>query len=188
STDERDVPLEKQAWIRFMAPVVPNTVNALFQAIDQLISSGVQHLHLMLSSPGGSVFHGLSVHNYLRGLEIRVTTYNFGSVDSIGVIIFCAGSKRVCVPHARFLIHGVSLSLNGGINVDEKGLEEHLKSIKIDAENIARVISDTTGRNLKDVENDMLERTTLSPTQAEKYGLVTDVEKNLYRGGKLYAI
>src|SRR5690606_16146786 len=89
---------------------------------------------------------------------------------------------------ARFLIHGVSLSLNGGINVDEKGLEEHLKSIKIDAENIARVISDTTGRNLKDVENDMLERTTLSPTQAEKYGLVTDVEKNLYRGGKLYAI
>ncbi len=179
---------KKPCWIRFMAPVVPPTVNALFQSIDQAIAAGADHLHLMLSSPGGSVFHGLSVHNYLRGIGIPVTTYNFGSVDSIGVVIFCAGAERICVPHARFLIHSVSLNFNGQLVLDEKGLEEHLKSVKIDAENIARVIADTSTRNLAQVEKDMLDRTTLNPTQAKEFGLVTRVQKDLYKGGMLYAI
>jgi len=175
-------------WIRFMAPVIPPTVNALFQSIDQAMAAGADQIHLMLSSPGGSVFHGLSAHNYLRGLGIPVTTYNFGSVDSIGVVIFCAGAERICVPHARFLIHSVSLNFNGQLVLDEKGLEEHLKGVKIDAENIARVIADTSIRNLSQVEKDMLDRTTLTPTQAKEYGLVTKVQKDLYSGGALYAI
>lgn len=104
------------------------------------------------------------------------------------MIIFCSGHQRVCVPHARFLIHGVSFNINGQMNVDEKGLEEHLKSLKIDAENIARVIADTCGRQLMDVEKDMLDRTTLTPAQAQQYGLVTEVKKDLYDGGVLYAI
>lgn len=182
------VPKEKQAWIRFMAPVVPQTVGALFQSIDQAMANGAKELHVMLSSPGGSVFHGLSAHNYLRGLGIPVNTYNFGSVDSIGVIIFCAGQHRICVPHARFLIHGVSFNVNGQMSVDEKGLEEHLKSVRIDAENIARVIADTSTRSLEQVEKDMLDRTTLNPRQAKDYGLVTEVKKELFSGGMLYAI
>ena len=179
---------QKPCWIRFMAAVVPNTVSPLFQSIDKAIASGADHIHLMLSSPGGSVFHGLSVHNYLRGLAIPVTTYNFGSVDSIGVVIFCSGKERVSVPHARFLIHSVTWNATGQISLDEKGLEEHLKSVKIDAENIARVIADTSTRNLAQMEKDMLDRTTLNPTQAKDYGLVTKVQKDLYTGGVLYAI
>lgn len=57
-----DVPKEQQAWIRFMAPVIPQTVGTLFQSIDQALAGGAKHLHLMISSPGGSVFHGLSAH------------------------------------------------------------------------------------------------------------------------------
>lgn len=179
---------QKPVWIRFMAPVVPQTTAALFQSIDQLVTAGADHVHLMISSPGGSVFHGLSAHNYLRGLGVPVSTYNFGQIDSIGVVIFCAGQRRVCVPHARFLIHGVTLNVQGQVMLDEKGLEEHLKGVKIDAENIAKVISDTCGKTMKDVERDMLERTTLNPTQAKEYGLVTKVDKDLYKGGVLYAI
>ncbi len=40
-------------------------------------------MHLLLSSPGGSVFHGLSVYNFLKGAPFEVYTYNFGSVDII---------------------------------------------------------------------------------------------------------
>lgn len=181
-------PAKKPYWIRFMAPVVPATLQAMFQSIDKAIDAGADHLHLMISSPGGSVFHGLSAHNYLRGIKIPVTTYNFGSVDSIGVIIFCSGQERICVPHARFLIHGVSLNFNGQISVDEKGLDEHLKSIKIDASNIAKVIADTTGKDLKEVEHAMLDRTTLNPAQAKDFGLVTKVQKDLYPGGPMFAI
>jgi ATP-dependent protease ClpP protease subunit len=175
-------------WIRFMAPVNQLTTDSLFKSIDQSISAGCDQINLMLSSPGGSVFHGLSAHNYLRGIGIPVTTFNFGSVDSIGVVIFCAGEERVCVPHARFLIHGVSLSFQGGLTLDEKSLEEHLKGIKIDASNIAKVLSDTTGKKLDEVVECMHERTTLNPNQAKDFGLVTKVQKAMYQGGNLIAI
>lgn len=169
-----------EAYIRFMAPVAPNTADQLFRIVDQKISQKYEKIHLMLSSPGGSVFHGLSIYNFLCGAPIEVNTYNFGSVDSIGVIIYCAGKHRSCVPHARFLIHGVRFNINGAASFDEKQLEEHLKSIKIDQLNIARVIADTSGKSTHKVEEDMNNRTTLNPQEAKDYGLVHEVKSQLF--------
>jgi ATP-dependent Clp protease, protease subunit len=102
-----------EVWIRFMATLTPQTAATSMKAIDQRLSEGMSHLHLMISSPGGSVFHGLSLHNFLKGIGIEVSTYNFGSVDSIGVVVSCAGSKRYCVPNSRFHIHGIKLNFKG---------------------------------------------------------------------------
>nr|WP_320160607.1 ATP-dependent Clp protease proteolytic subunit [uncultured Methanoregula sp.] len=168
----------KEAYIRFMAQVNPQTTDQLLKIIDQKIKEKYQKIHLMISSPGGSVFHGLSVYNFLKGAPIEVDTYNFGSVDSIGVVIFCAGKRRYSVPHARFLIHGVALGVSG--NFDEKQIEEQLKSIKIDKENIARVIADTTGKALHKIDEDMNNRTTLNPTEARDYGLVHEIKSELF--------
>lgn len=166
-----------------MAPVVNSTADALIRAIDQKLSKDIDRLHVMISSPGGSVFHGLSIHNLLRGSPIPVTTYNFGSVDSIGVVIFCAGSERVCVPHARFLIHGVSMGLQAGATFDEQQLEEQVKLLKSDYGNIARVIADATGKSQADVVERMNQRTTLDPEQAREYGLATEIRSQLFPEG-----
>ena len=116
----------------------------------------------------------------VKGSPFDTHAYNFGSVDSIGVVIFCAGSRRLCVPHARFLIHPVQFNTQGNAAFDEKQLDEHLKGLRIDQENIARVISDTTGKVLHKVEEDMINRTTLSPQQAKDYGLVHDIQSTLF--------
>lgn len=166
-----------------MAEVNPQTALALMRAIDSRIAGGATHVHLLLSSPGGSVFHGLSIHNFLRGVPASVTTYNFGSVDSIGVVIFCAGSKRHCVPNARFHIHGVKLNFKGPAVFDEKGLEECLKLLKTDYTNVARVIAATTGRAERTVLKDMNTQTSLMPEQAKKYGLVHEVNAHLLPEG-----
>jgi len=162
-----------------MAPMAPQTAKALIQAVDQRLASGAKHLHLLISCPGGSVFHGLSLHNFLKGLNVPVSTYNFGSVDSIGVVIFCAGSQRYCVPNARFHIHGVKFGFEGKVQFDEKGLEEHLKLLKTDYTNIARVIAATTNRTEKQVVADMNKQTSLMPEQAVKYGLVHEIRSQL---------
>jgi len=175
-------------YIRFLAPVIPQTTSQLFGIIDAAIKQQVTRIHLLLSSPGGSVFHGLSIYNFLRGAPVEVYTYNFGSVDSIGVVVFCAGSRRLSVPHARFLIHPVQFNFQGQAAFDEKQLEEHLKSLKIDQENIARVIADTTGKPLHKINEDMISRTTLSPTQAKDYGLIHDVQSSLFPAGASLAV
>jgi len=163
-----------------MAPVDPRTTTSLFQIFDNKLKEKVERLHLMLSSPGGTVYHGLSIYNFLKGAPIEIYTYNFGTVDSIGIIIYCSGSRRFSVPHARFLIHGVQANFVGNQSLDEKALEERLKGLQIDYKNIARVIADTTQKPTDKVLDDMNSRTTLNPQEAKDYGLVHEIKSSLF--------
>ena len=172
----------KPVVIRFFAPVIDITINALMNAIDQKMKEGITEFILLISSPGGSVFHGLSAYNYLKGLPFSITTHNFGSVDSMGIVLFCGGSKRLSVPQARFLLHAVSAGFKNE-RLEEKQLEERLKGLKIDIENIAKVIAANTGKNVQDIINAMLERTTLNPEEAKAWGLVHEIKRELFETG-----
>ncbi len=172
----------KPVVIKFFAPVIDVTINALMNAIDQKMKQGVTNFIILISSPGGTVFHGLSAYNYLKGLPATITTHNFGSVDSMGVVLYCGGSKRLSVPQARFLLHGVRANFGKG-SLEEKQLEERLKGLKIDNENIAKVIAENTGKGVGDVENAMVERTMLNPEEARSWGLVHEITSELFEAG-----
>ena len=96
--------------------------------------------------------------------------------------MYCAGKRRLSVPQARFLLHGVAAQFQP-CALEEKQLEERLKGLRIDLENIAGVIAATTGKNLEEVVQAMHERTTLGPEQAKAWGLVQDVTPELYPAG-----
>ncbi|MBW1973622.1 MAG: ATP-dependent Clp protease proteolytic subunit, partial [Deltaproteobacteria bacterium] len=171
---------KKPVVIKFFAPVIDVTINALMNAIDQNMKQGVREFIILISSPGGSVFHGLSAYNYLKGIPAKITTHNFGSADSIGIVLYCGGSKRLSVPQARFVLHGVSTNFDQKISLEEKQLEERLKGLKIDIENIAKIISANTGKKVKDVIDAMIERTTLNPEEALSWGLVHEIKSDLF--------
>ena len=173
----------KPVVIRFFAPVIDATVNALMNAVDQKMKQGIKEFIILISSPGGSVIHGMSAYNYLKGLPASVTTHNFGSVDSIGIVLYCAGSKRLSVPQARFLFHGVNVQFQGQQNLDEKLLEERLKGLRIDMENIAKVIAANTGKSARDATDAMFERITLNPEEARSWGLVHEIQSELFEAG-----
>lgn len=169
----------KPTVIKFFAPVNDVTINVLMNAVDQKMKQGATQFIILISSPGGTVFHGLSAYNYLKGLPVTITTHNFGSVDSIGVVLFCGGSRRLSVPQARFLLHGVSASFQNE-RLEEKQLEERLKGLRIDIENIAKVIAANTGKTVQQITDAMLERTTLNPEEARAWGLVHDIKSELF--------
>jgi len=173
----------KPVVIKFFAPVIDVTVNALMNAIDGKMKQGIKDFIILISSPGGSVVHGLSTYNYLKGLPATITTHNFGSVDSIGIVLYCAGSRRLSVPQARFLLHGVNAQFSGKQSLEEKQLEERLKGLRIDIENIAKVISANSSKSVEDVTNAMLERTTLNPEEAQSWGLVHEIKSQLFEAG-----
>ncbi len=173
----------KPVVIRFFAPVIDVTVNALMSAIDQKMKQGTDKFIILVSSPGGSVIHGLSAYNYLKGLPASITTHNFGSVDSIGIVLYCAGSRRLSVPQARFLFHGVNVQFRGEQNLEEKVLEERLKGLRVDMENIARVIAANSGKNAKDITDAMIEGTMLYPEEAKSWGLVHEIKSELFEVG-----
>lgn len=168
--------------IRFSAPVNDYTVRLLMNTLDGYRKAGTTEFVILISSPGGAVHAGIAAYNYLKAMPapVKVTTHNFGIVDSIGVILFCGGSKRLSVPQARFLIHGAKLQVSGATEIEEKGLEEALKSLKVDSDNIAKVLAANSNKPVAFFKEAMHERTALTPDQAKELGLIHDIKPELY--------
>jgi len=174
----------KSVAIRLMAPIDGKSIGTLLAVLDQRLQHGVEEFILLMTTPGGSVFHGLSAYNYLRGIPAKVITHNFGSVDSIGIVMYCAGSERRSVPHARFLLHGVSAGFQQNERLEEKQLEERLKGLQIDLRNISRVIAEHCGKTEAEVYQAMLNRTTLDAEEAKTWGLVQKLQSELVVEGQ----
>jgi len=171
------------AYIKFFAPVDGNSTNALMNIVDQKIVAGYKKLVLLISTPGGSVFHGLSIHNYLIGVPLEVETHNFGSVDSIGVVIFSAGTKRLSTPDARFLLHPVSINFSQNSNFELGKLEELVKGIKIDTANIAATVAKACSKSTHEIIQLVSERTTLTSEEGKSFGLVHEIKRELFPEG-----
>ena len=170
-------------YLKFYAPVNDNSVKALMNVIEQKLQQGVKKFVLLISSGGGNVFAGVTAYNFLKGVPAEVITHNFGSAVSIALVLFCAGTRRLSVPHATFLLHGVQANFPQGAGLEEKQLEERLKGLKLDMENIAGIIAANTGRSEQEVMKAMLDRTTLNPEQAVEYGLVHEIREPLFEEG-----
>ncbi|MBI4458526.1 MAG: ATP-dependent Clp protease proteolytic subunit [Acidobacteria bacterium] len=79
-------------------------------------------------------------------------------------------------------MHGVTAGFQNE-RLEEKQLEERLKGLQIDMQNIAKVISANTGKTVEEVNQAMIDRTTLSPDQAKDWGLVHKIESELFDEG-----
>lgn len=162
-----------------MAEVNQQSVHALLGVVEQEFAKGARAFRLLLSSPGGSVMHGLSAYNYLRGLPATIETHNFGSIDSIAGVIYCAGTKRYSVPNARFLIHGVQMNFAADARFEEKQLREQIAGMETDRENIATVIAENCNKSKTEIEELMFQGTMFTPQQAKEFGLVHEIDTTL---------
>ena len=173
----------KPTAIRFFGPVIDVTVNQLLAQIDRKMSEGQREFLILMSSNGGSIFHGLSAYNYLKGIPATVTTHNFGNVDSVSLVIFCSGAMRYSVPRASFMLHGASTTIKQAVQVDDRQLEESLFRMRRDLKNIAGVVCEATGKSFSDVEEAMKVRTILSPDDALEWGLIYETRAVLIPRG-----
>lgn len=93
------------------------------------------------TTPGGSVFDGLHLHDTLRGLSAEghhITTIASGFAASMGFILLQAGDYRVIGPQSLLMLHEVSsfaIGKAGEIKRESEFLEKVTKQFcKISAE------------------------------------------------------
>lgn len=170
----------KPVVIRFFCNVDEYTIPLLLSAIDAKLQTGIDKFTVLISSQGGSVFHGISAYNYLKGIPAEIITHNFGSINSSASVVYCAGDKRYSVPHGTFLMHPVRAGFPQGASLVEDDMEERVKGLKLDSENIAGVISSATGKAEKEILDLMKTRTTLNPEQAKEFGIVQEIKEALF--------
>lgn len=163
------------AFISFCAEIVPQTSEALIAAVSNFVGQGFREIHLLLTTPGGHVMHGVTIYNVLRGFPITLVTHNVGNVDSIGTVIFLAGERRYVCPQSTFMLHGVAFGTMAPTQFFEKNLKERLSSVQADQERIKTIYRDRAGVTPEDAENFFLGEVTMNAGDAVARGLAHEM-------------
>jgi len=164
------------AYVSFSAQIDPNTTESLIAAMAQCVAANVPEVHLLLSTPGGSVMNGLNLYNVLRALPLKLVTHNVGNVNSIGNAVFLAGEERYACPHSTFMFHGVGFDVPQGTRFEEKNLREHLASVLADQTRIASIIEERTQLPPADIEAMFRDAQTKDATYAVGAGIVDAIK------------
>lgn len=162
-------------YVSFSAEISPQTTESLIATMSNMANQNVHCVYLMMSTPGGSVMHGMNLYNVLRAFPFKLITHNVGNVDSIGNAVFLAGEERYASPHSTFMFHGVGFDVNTQMRLEEKFLKEKLDSIVIEHTRIGRVIEERTRLDKEQVSKLFLEAQTKDATYAVGCGIVNDV-------------
>ena len=162
-------------YVSFHAEVNQTTAEALLSVIAAQLNEGRRQIHLLLSTPGGSVANGLAIYNTLRAMPLMLTTYNVGTVNSIGNIIYLAGQSRLASRSSSFMFHGVGFDVLHRERFEERNLLEHLDSIRSDQRLISRIISERTGIGAEEADALFLRAAFLAAEEAKTRGIVHEV-------------
>ncbi len=153
--------------------IVANTVIAQLLFLDS--EDNKKDIKLYINCPGGSVTDGLAIYDTMQFVKSDVSTIAVGMSASMAAVILSGGAhgKRFALPNAEILLHQVM-----------GGAEGQATDIKIKAEQILRIkdklnkiLAETTGQDIKKIENDTDRDYYLNATDAIKYGLIDKIIK-----------
>ena len=130
-------------------------------------------IDMLVSSPGGHLESGDTVHDVVRFINAPVRMIGTGWVGSAATHLFLAVPKerRFCLPQTRFLIHQPS----GGAGGQATDIAIVAREIIKARERIARVISRETGHPLEKVLVDIERDNWMGPEEAIEYGLISRI-------------
>ncbi len=167
--------MSKTVYVSFSAEINVKTTESLIAVMSQQANDGVEHVYLMMSTPGGEVMSGLNLYNTLRSFPFRLTTHNMGNVDSVGNVIFLAGEARYACAHSTFMFHGVGFNVAHPTRFEEKLLRERLDSISADHARIGAIINDRTNLEESQIGQLFLEARTKDAAYAASVGIVNEI-------------
>ena len=159
--------------ISFISHINATTAPALLGAIHNAVKKHDQ-IHLLLSTPGGSVSEGVAIYNSIKALPIEVYIYNIGTINSIGNVVFQAGTQRIAAPASSFMFHGVGFDIQNE-RFELKQLNEKRETLKNDQSLIAQIIGKHTKLDEAAVERMFLNMEYVSSEEALKRGITDEV-------------
>lgn len=130
-------------------------------------------ISVYINSPGGSVTAGLAIFDTMRYIRPNIATICMGQACSMGAFLLSAGTKgkRYALESARIMIHQPL----GGFQGQASDIEIHAKEILELRERLNKIMSENTGKPLKDISKDTDRDYFMTAEEAKKYGLVDEV-------------
>lgn len=130
-------------------------------------------IKIFINSQGGHVEAGDTIHDMIKFVRPKVIMIGTGWVASAGITIYLAADKenRYSLPNTRYMIHQPS----GGARGQTTDLAIEAKEILKVKLRIAKLISEATGKDLKEVEENIERNYWLDSKEAVEYGIVNKI-------------
>ena len=125
-------------------------------------------IKLYIHSPGGSVSAGLAIYDTMNHIKPDVSTICVGIAASMAAVLLSSGTKgkRLALPNAEVMIHQVM----GGAEGQASDIAISAKHILRTKENLNRILSKNTGKNIDQVEKDSDRDNYMTADESKKYG------------------
>ncbi|MEK7625202.1 MAG: ATP-dependent Clp endopeptidase proteolytic subunit ClpP [Patescibacteria group bacterium] len=135
--------------------------------------NSTKDIKLYINSPGGSVTAGMAIYDTMQYIEPDVNTICVGLAASMAAVLLAAGAKgkRWALPNSEIMIHQVMGGMEGQAS-DIKIRAERILKLK---DRLNKILSDSTGKDLKTIEKDTDRDYFLPAVDAMKYGLIDKV-------------
>jgi ATP-dependent Clp protease protease subunit len=171
--NQRPAAASKEIYVSFSAGINLESTEGLITIMTECVKQRAATVHLLFSSDGGSVMHGVNLYNVLRGLPFKLVTHNVGNVDSIGNAIFLAGEERYACQHSTFMFHGVGAQFNGILKT--KDVRENLAMLQADESRISSIVEQRSKLTEATIRAFFDEAHTMDAAEALSSGLVDDI-------------
>ncbi|PJA07761.1 MAG: ATP-dependent Clp protease proteolytic subunit [Flavobacteriales bacterium CG_4_10_14_0_2_um_filter_32_8] len=128
---------------------------------------------IYLNSPGGGVYAGLGIYDTMQYVSPDVATICTGMAASMGAVLLCAGApgKRSALKHSRVMIHQPM----GGAQGQATDMEITVKEIVKLKKELYEIISNHSGKPMKEVEKDSDRDYWMKADEAKAYGMIDEV-------------
>ena len=167
--------LLKDRIIFISGEINDNLSNSVIAQLLYLDSLNHDDISIYINSPGGVITSGLAIYDTINIIKSDVSTICLGIAASMGAFLLSCGTKgkRFILPNADVMIHQPL-----------GGAEGQASDIKIAADRILclksrlnKILSNNTGKSLKQIEKDTERDNYLNALEAINYGIVDEIIK-----------
>jgi ATP-dependent Clp protease protease subunit len=172
--DARSAFLEEKAFksrtVLIFGAISDATAAEAARRLIALDAESAEPIDMIVSSPGGHLESGDTIHDLIRFIRAPVRMIGSGWVGSAATHVYLAAprERRFSLPNTRFLIHQPS----GGIGGKASDIAIQAQEIVRARQRIAELIARETGKPLEIVMKDIDRDYWLSAQEAIDYGLV----------------
>jgi len=149
---------------------VANILNAQLLWLESMSNDEIT---IMINSPGGVCYDGLSIIDTMNYIASPVTTQCVGMAASMGAVILSAGEKghRLALPHSRVMIHQPL----GGAYGQATDILIEAEQIKILKNELCGILAENSGQPLEKVLEDCERDNWMIAAEAKEYGLIDNI-------------
>ena len=133
-------------------------------------------IYMYINSPGGVITSGMGIIDTMNYIKPDIATICVGQAASMAAVILASGTKgkRSALENSRIMIHQPL----GGVQGQATDIEIHTKEILFLKQRLNTILSQSTGKTIKTIENDTNRDNFMSSKEAISYGIIDQIVKS----------